>query len=379
VSAGRDKSIRWEKRGRSNNAEGISTRENQARRQAFLDWDGSVGENPRFSNLDGAFTKLPFAPVNIFVAVQGLSPALRAELEQGVAGHVIGWADTLATDDARKTALATAEVIFGNVPAAWLAPTLPTRWIQLDSAGVDAYLRINDARRDRPITVTNLSGFYDRAVAEATLAGILAFFRRLPELLRAQPEQRWIKTDVEPNVRAVHRSKVVILGAGSIGRRLAALLTAFEAVPVLFARHHPAARLHSRNELDVALKGADIVINTLPHTAETIGLIDRERIGRMKADALFVNVGRGSAVDEPALVDALNAGRLGGAVLDVTALEPLPPDSPLWVHPRVILTQHTGGRFPGEARAKIEVFLGNFRRFVAGGALENVVDLARGY
>ena len=99
----------------------------------------------------------------------------------------------------------------------------------------------------------------------------------------------------------------------------------------------------------------------------------------MKPDAIFVNVGRGSAVDESALLAALNRGALGGAVLDVTAQEPLPAENPLWRHPLVILTQHTGGRFPGEAEAKVAVFLGNFRRFVAGQPLENVVDLARGY
>jgi phosphoglycerate dehydrogenase-like enzyme len=227
--------------------------------------------------------------------------------------------------------------------------------------------------------VTNLSGFFDRAVAEAALAGILAFYRRLPDLLRAQPQRRWIKTEVEPAIRALHRAHVVILGAGSIGRRLATVLSAFEALPVLFARHSPAARLHTRKELDAALAAADVVINTLPHTPETIGLMDRERLARMKPDALFVNVGRGSAVDEQALVDLLNQGRLGGAVLDVTAQEPLPAESPLWLHPRVLLTQHTGGRFPGETKAKLDVFLGNFRRFVAGQPLENVVDLARGY
>jgi phosphoglycerate dehydrogenase-like enzyme len=102
-------------------------------------------------------------------------------------------------------------------------------------------------------------------------------------------------------------------------------------------------------------------------------MIDGRRMGLLPPTALLVNVGRGSAVDEDALLAALDRQRLAGAVLDVTAREPLPVESRLWTHPAVILTQHTGGRFPGEADAKIDVFIANFRRYLQGYPLENLV------
>jgi glyoxylate/hydroxypyruvate reductase A len=157
------------------------------------------------------------------------------------------------------------------------------------------------------------------------------------------------------------------------------LLAAFECAVSGYARSSPQAQLHSLPELDAALPAADLIINTLPHTPETQGLLGRERLERFAPHALLVNVGRGSAVDEAALVEALNANRLGGAVLDVTAIEPLPESSPLWTHPRVILTQHTGGRFPREADAKIDVFLANYARFSRGETLGEAVDASRGY
>src|SRR3954470_15636684 len=157
--------------------------------------------------------------MNILIAVQGLSAALRASLVNALSPHDVEWWETAETDQARHAALARAKVIFGNVPVTLLAPTLPLRWVQLDSTGVDAYLRINDGRT-HPVIVTNLRAF-SRAVGEATLAGILAFYRRLPALIRAQAESRWIKTQVEPAVLSLHGTPSLVLGAGMIGRRIA--------------------------------------------------------------------------------------------------------------------------------------------------------------
>jgi phosphoglycerate dehydrogenase-like enzyme len=180
-------------------------------------------------------------------------------------------------------------------------------------------------------------------------------------------------------IRQLHGARVIILGAGACGRRIAALLSPFGGEVRFFARSAREAVLKSTAALDAALPQADVVINTLPQTPETIGVVGRDRLARFRPTALFVNVGRGSALDEAALVEALNSGRLGGAVLDVTAIEPLPASSPLWKHPRVILTQHTGGRFPGETAAKVSRFLENFRRFSRGEPLWGTVDVARGY
>ncbi len=316
--------------------------------------------------------------MNLCIAVPGLTPAHRTRLEAALAAHTLTFCAELPELE-KRAAIATAHVIFGNVPAAWLGAAAGLRWVQLESAGVDAYLALNHPPRATPVQLTHLAGFYDRAVAEAALAGILAFYRQLPRLLVAQPAAQWIKPQVESSIRALAGQRVLLLGAGGIARRLARLLAAFDAQVQFFSRTVRAGSLSSPAELDAALATTDLLINTLPHTPATIGFLNRTRLARLKPAAVVCNVGRGSTLDESALVEHLDSGHLGGAVLDVTAIEPLPPASPLWRHPQVLLTQHTGGRFPGETDQKIDVFLANFARFDRGEPLQGGVEVTRGY
>lgn len=316
--------------------------------------------------------------MNLCIAVPGLTVAQRSRLEAALAAHTLTFCAEFPEFE-KRAAVATAHVIFGNVPAAWLSAAAGLRWVQLESAGVDAYLGLNATPRAAAVVLTNLAGFYDRAVAEAALAGILAFYRQLPRLLVAQPAARWIKSEVEPAIRALAGQRVLLLGAGGIARRLARVLAAFDAEVQFFSRTARTGALATPAELDTALATTDLLINTLPHTPATIGFLDHARLARLKRDAVVVNVGRGSTLDEAALLSLLDAGHLGGAVLDVTAIEPLPVGSPLWRHPRVLLTQHTGGRFPGETDRKIDVFLANVTRFERGEPLHSGVDVTRGY
>ena len=316
--------------------------------------------------------------MNLCIAVPGLTVAQRSRLEAALAAHTLTFCAEFPEFE-KRAAVATAHVIFGNVPAAWLSAAAGLRWVQLESAGVDAYLGLNATPRAASVVLTNLAGFYDRAVAEAALAGILAFYRQLPRLLVAQPAARWIKSEVEPAIRALAGQRVLLLGAGGIARRLARVLAAFDAEVQFFSRTARIGALATPAELDTALATTDLLINTLPHTPATIGFLDHARLARLKRDAVVVNVGRGSTLDEVALLALLDAGHLGGAVLDVTAIEPLPVGSPLWRHPRVLLTQHTGGRFPGETDRKLDVFLANVTRFERGEPLHSGVDVTRGY
>ena len=267
--------------------------------------------------------------MNVCITISGLGPEQRARLQDALVGHAVTFCGSSAEPE-KRAVVAAADVVFGNVPAAWLAGAPRLRWVQLDSAGVDAYLGLNDTPRPTPVALTNLAGFYDRAVAEAALAGILAFYRQLPRLLAAQAESRWVKTEIEPLVRALDGNAVLLLGAGSIGRRLERLLTAFDASCRFFSRRARPGVLSSVAELEAALPETDLLINTLPHTPDTIGFLHRARLARLKRGAVVVNVGRGSALDESALVELLDDGHLAGAVLDVTAIEPLPSESPLW-------------------------------------------------
>ena len=316
--------------------------------------------------------------MNICVAVVGLNEAQQSRLRSTLAKHAVHFCAGLPEAE-KRAAVAGAEIVFGNVPAAWLLDAAGLRWVQLDSAGVDAYLKINTVARATPVMLTNLRGFFDHAVVEAVLAGVLAFYRLIPRLVHAQPEARWIKTEVEPHIRALCGQRVLILGAGGIAQRLARVLEAFDAQVQLFSRTARPGVLSTANELDTALAASDLLINTLPHTPETIGFLNRERLARLKRGAVVANAGRGSALDESALVELIDQGHLAGAYLDVTATEPLPPASPLWRHPMVLLSQHTGGRFPGEIDRKIEVFLANLARFERGDPLGGEVNVARGY
>jgi phosphoglycerate dehydrogenase-like enzyme len=307
--------------------------------------------------------------MNVCIMVAGLEPKHLARLGDTLRPHAVTFGAALPEGE-KRAAVAAAEVVFGNVPAAWLDAAPRLRWVQLDSAGVDAYLALDRIARAAPVQLTNLAGFYGRAVAEAALAGILAHYRQLPALLGAQSAARWIKPAVEPAIRSLAAESVLILGAGAIARRLAGLLAAFDARVRFFSRTARDGALTTPEELDAALGAADLLVNTLPHTPATVGFLGPARLARLKRGAVVCNVGRGSTLDETALVELLDAGHLGGAVLDVTAVEPLPSASPLWRHPKVLLTQHTGGRFPGETDRKLDVFLENFARFAGGAPLQ---------
>jgi glyoxylate/hydroxypyruvate reductase A len=316
--------------------------------------------------------------MNVCIMVAGLSAGNLARLGDALRPHRVTFGAALSEPE-QISAVAAADILFGNVPAGWLDGAPHLRWVQLDSAGVDAYLAINRITRTASVQLTHLAGFYDRAVAEAALAGILAYYRQLPALLGAQPLARWIKPEVEHAIRSLSGESVLILGAGAIARRIARLLAPFDTRVQCFARTERPGTLTTDTDLDAALGSTDLLINTLPHTPATAGFLDRSRLARLKPQAVVCNVGRGSTLDEGALVELLDRGHLGGAVLDVTAVEPLPAASPLWRHPKVLLTQHTGGRFPGETDRKLDVFLENFGRFTRGAPLLHPVDCTRGY
>ncbi len=284
------------------------------------------------------------------------------------------WAQTL-TQDERFDAFAKADVIFGNVSASWLEQNNNLKWVQLYSAGFDQYLPLDWDNKLARLTVTNLRGFFGEPVAETAVAGIMALYRKMDELARLQVQRKWVGSALRPDMHLLHRKNAIILGAGAIGDTIRKILEAFScSIQTVSRRTKPT--LEDLNDL---LPDADIVIATLPDTPETKHVFNQQRFGRMKETAVLVNVGRGSAVDEAALLEALQQSRLGGAVLDVTEQEPLPENHPLWTCPNVILTQHTGGGYDAENADKVRVFIANLQRFRQGEPLQNIVDFKRGY
>ncbi|WP_418276896.1 NAD(P)-dependent oxidoreductase [Isoptericola jiangsuensis] len=250
-----------------------------------------------------------------------------------------------------------------------------TRWVQLPSAGVDAY---GDAGllADRRVTWTSAKGALSEPVAEHALALTLAVLRRLPERARARS---W----GEEAGSTLYGARVLVLGAGGIARALVDLLVPFRCeVVVVRRRPEPvpgARRVVTVEHLHDELPGADVVVLAAALTARTRALVGAPELAAMRPGAVLVNIARGGIVDTGALVTALASGRLGGAALDVTDPEPLPDGHPLWDLPTALVTPHTADTpemVDPLLRGRIETNLG---RFVAGHPLVGVVDPDTGY
>ncbi len=311
--------------------------------------------------------------MKIFVYT-ALDEAARAYLRRQLPADVEPIFNEGSPADQPPAALQTADVLFGNPPAAWLtAGPLPqlTFW-QIDSAGFDRY---KDVKLSSP--VANMGDFFAWPCAETMVAGLLALYRLLPELVLLQAEQRWVGHQMRTRQGLLRGKRVVILGAGAIGQAVREQLSGFGCAVQLLARTDPQAQLHSKEDLAAALPETDIVINCLPGSADKF--FSAELVAAMRPGSLYASVGRGNTTDEPALIEALQAGRLGGAVLDVTAAEPIPAGHPLWTLPNVLLTQHTGGGQPRESEGKIDQLVRNLEHLRTGQPLENSVKLAEGY
>jgi len=294
-----------------------------------------------------------------------LSEIAGADRLHAVGSGVDGAADELA--------FKRCEVAFGNPPPAWLPRSEVLRWVQLESVGFGEYRSLDWRTLGRRIIVTNLAGFFAEPVAETALAGILTHYRGLDRLVRLQSGRDWQGDPLRRSLKTLAGARVVLFGAGAINRRLAALLQPFDCAIESVGRDWMAERL------DQTLSRADIVVSTVPETEATIEVFDARRLALLKATALFVNLGRGSVVAEQALAERLRDGRLGGALIDVTVAEPLPPDHPFWDCPKLILTQHTGGGTEDEVDRKIEVFADNLARYRVDRPLVGVVDFEKGY
>jgi len=300
--------------------------------------------------------------------------AARQLIQKSVQNAELTFADRDKDNNANRDAFLQAEVIFGNVPARWLPETTNLRWLQLESVGFGQY---RDAVQPRQ-SISNMSGFGKEVVSETVLGGILKLYRRLDAVARLQTAKAWQSARIRTEARKLQGSKVILLGAGAIARYLRYGLEALGCDVVMFAKQSP-VELRSLDDLDRHLPEADIVIGCLPHTSETAGMIDADRLDRFKDGAILVNVGRGSLVKEAPLVEALHSGKLGGAVLDVTVQEPLPPTNPLWTCPNIILTQHTAGGYDSEMIDKTRFFLSNLKLYQADETALNIVDFERGY
>lgn len=283
--------------------------------------------------------------------------------------------------------LGRAEVLFGipgNSPQALVdaigsGPEL--RWVQARNAGagqlVGQAMEIDRSAVER-VRICTASGTHAGPLAEFAFLGLLAFTKELARMQRDKARRYWPPNE-QPNGE-LRRKTLLIVGAGAIGVEIARLAKAFGMTVLATKRDvsEPVEHVDELRPIDElpALAGrADAVVVVLPGTDATRGLIDASFFAALKPGAIFVNVGRGTAVDEAALVDALRDGTLRGAALDVFEEEPLPPESPLWGLENVLLSPHDAARVPAEDERQVDLFCDNLRRDLAGEPLRNVVDL----
>ncbi|MCB2048755.1 MAG: D-2-hydroxyacid dehydrogenase [Novosphingobium sp.] len=249
------------------------------------------------------------------------------------------------------------------------------RWLNTFTAGVEAW-PLEDLRK-RGVIFTNGTGVNDIAVAEYVILGMLVLAKQYHEVVRAQDHSEWLPD--APGKIELNGTRALIVGAGAIGTRVAALLAPFE-VHVTEVRRGAREGAIGADEWRDRLGEFDWVIVLVPATADTNGMFGEVEFAAMKQGASILNFARGSVLDQPALIAAVNLGHLGGAFLDVTDPEPLPSDHPLWKCENIRISQHLSGRSQTALFARAsQRFLENLSRWEKGEALLGTVDLDLGY
>ena len=286
--------------------------------------------------------------------------------------------DLSFNDDPSRTedVASSAEVLFAVRRPKTLAFAGGLKWVQSVSAGVEALLPLLPAGA----VLTNASGVHADKGGEFILTAVLMLNYAIPQFVDDKAARRW-----EPRFESPLKGKrATLLGVGAIGAegaRLLKLLGAFTVGVTRSGTPRPSIdKSAAVSELDRILPQTDFLVSSLPLTAETAGLMDRRRLDLLPHHAGIVNVGRAKVFDTDALLSKLHQGTLGGAVLDVFPVEPVPADSPVWNTPRLIMTPHCSVDDHAVYMDRcVAIFADNLERYLNGAALRNVVDAGRGY
>lgn len=281
--------------------------------------------------------------------------------------------------------LAWADVIFGAVPGKKLALCTRLKWLQYPFAGVERYCLRSDITFPSHVTLTNATGAFGTCIAEYVLAAVLGLYHKFPQYRDMQRAGGFSDLGMP---LSLYGDTVLVVGAGNIGTAFARLTRPFGCRSIAVRRRkaplgEPFDETYTLRELPALLPQADVVLCALPSTPETQHVMGAEQFALMKKTSVFVNVGRGSAVDTDALAGALLAGRPGAAALDVTQPEPLPAGHPLRQCPTAFITPHIAGisfgHRPEVTDFVMNLFARNLHRFLAGQPLKNEVDTTLGY
>lgn len=275
-----------------------------------------------------------------------------------------------------------AEIVFGGISREEFLAAEKLKWIQHQGAGVERIAAISEIT-DGDVIVTNTRGAHAATIAEHTFGMLISWTRHFPRLFQAQQEHEWLpRFDSHPV--GLSNLTLGMIGLGNIGRAIAKRGKAFD-MKVIAVDTHKIPQPDFVTELSLSdglpelLRRADVVVVTTPFTPQTAGMLKAQQLAQMKPTAYLLVVSRGGIVDEDALIEMLNEGRLAGAGLDVTATEPLSKESPLWKTPNLLLTPHCSGRSRFTHVMATNIFRENLQHYLDGEPLTNLVDMKRGY
>ena len=265
------------------------------------------------------------------------------------------------------------EIVFGNIPSEWVKQSSKIKWIQLESTGFAEYFEVKKNLLNRNVIITNLKSFFAHQVAQTVMAGIFSLYRGLDSFTLLKKKKKWIGDPIRAKLEVLNNKNILFFGKGSINKEIAKYINVFNC-------KYSFINSNSKKNLFIKkLKKAEIVICALPGTSKTKMLFNKELINCLSKKTILINVGRGNLIDEKYLIKKLKNNFIKGAILDVTAEEPLKKNNPLWTCPNLILTQHTGGGYKDEMKDKVNFFLYNFKKYLKNSKLLNKINLKKGY
>jgi len=274
------------------------------------------------------------------------------------------------------------EVIYGNCDPGLLKKATGLKWICCSFAGVDPFLS-DDVYPNPDVLLSNSSGAYGTTIAEHIMMVTLMLLRRMPEFQGFVREHKWVRT---LPMRSIYGSEITVLGTGDIGTEFARRVRAFHPASLTGVSRSGRANadfdaVHPVTELDQLLPETDLLFMSLPSVSDTVNILNAERMALLPKGAYVVNVGRGTAIDQDALIKALDSGHLAGAALDVVVPEPLPADHPLRKAKNLLLTPHVAGNMTlgYTCERNVQLFCENLENYAAGRPMHHLVDRRKGY
>ena len=320
---------------------------------------------------------------NICIYQEFLTDAHKAQIQKtaeelGFAPHFF----TLDQFDEAKACVQDCEILYAHSPDLLRAAPATLKWYCCSFAGVHPYCK-DPAIFANPDCILTNSNVYGVTIAEHVVMVTLMLLRRMPEYEEVVRNRSWSN---QLPIRSIRDNEFTILGTGNIGVNVADRMRGMGAAKIIglsrSGRPHPAFdEVHPIADLDKVLPDTKILVMALPGTAETIHILNRERIALLPKDAYIINVGRGTAIEQEPLIEALNEGRIAGAALDVMDPEPLPHDHPLWSAKNLILTPHVSGNMTlgYTCDTNVAMFCEDLKNYAAGKPLNGFVDRTKGY